>query len=172
MNGVLEHTDLGPRLRFARVLTHSPETVWRALTAPEQLRAWFPDTIVVERWEVGAPLRFEHGPTPDASFDGEVLACEPPRLLEFTWGPDVLRFELEAHEGGTKLTLLDTIDQLGKAARDSAGWHACLDDLQHQLDQTVPAKSQKERWQALHAGYVEQFGAEASSIGPPAGAFD
>jgi len=26
--------------------------------------------------------------------------------------------------------LLDTIDELGKAARDGAGWHACLDVLQ------------------------------------------
>jgi uncharacterized protein YndB with AHSA1/START domain len=45
MHGTLEQTAAGPRLRFVRHLAHPPEKVWRAITEPEHLKAWFPDTI-------------------------------------------------------------------------------------------------------------------------------
>src|SRR3954447_13909186 len=166
MNGTLEQTAAGPRLRFTRQLAHPPEKVWRALTEPEHLKAWFPDTIVVEEWTVGAPLRFEH---PDFRFDGEVLAVEPPSLLEIRWGTDTIRLEVEPDGDGTRLTLLDTIDELGKAARDAAGWHACLDQLAAHLDGEQPPDS-SDRWRAVHPGYVEAFGPDAATIGPPDGA--
>jgi uncharacterized protein YndB with AHSA1/START domain len=172
MNGTLEQSAAGPRLRFTRQLAHPPEMVWRAITEPEHLQAWFPQRIVVERWAIGAPLRFEHANVAEATFDGEVLAFEPPKLLEFRWGTDVIRLEVEPHGDGTVLTLVDTIDQLGKAARDGAGWHTCLDLLEHHLDNTTPAWSHSERWRQVHASYLGELGPEAATIGPPAGALD
>jgi uncharacterized protein YndB with AHSA1/START domain len=172
MNGTLEQTAAGPRLRFTRRLAHPPEKVWRAITEREHLRAWFPDTIVVEEWEVGAPLRFEPSPGVAEPFDGEVLAFEPPTMLELRWGPDVLRLEVEPDGDGTKLTLLDTIEELGKAARDGAGWHVCLDQLEAHLDGDTPAWEPSDRWREVHPEYVEEFGPEAATIGPPAGALD
>jgi uncharacterized protein YndB with AHSA1/START domain len=171
-NGTLEHTPAGPRLRFARRLAHPPEKVWRAITEPEHLKAWFPDTIVVDSWEVGAPLRFEPSPEMAEPFDGEVLAYEANAALEFRWGTDVIRLEVEPDGDGTLLTLLDTIDELGKAARDGAGWHTCLDYLKHHLDGTQPPWSHSERWREVHPGYVEDLGPDAAAIGPPAGALD
>jgi uncharacterized protein YndB with AHSA1/START domain len=167
MHGNLEQTAAGPRLRFTRHLAHPPEKVWRALTEPEHLAAWFPDTIVVSRWEAGAPLRFEHPGMPEGGFDGEVLAYEPERLIELRWGTDVLRFELEPDGDGTHLTLLDTFDELGKAARDAAGWHVCLDQLEHHLDGSPPPWDASDRWREVHPGYVERLGPEAATIGPP-----
>jgi len=97
-----------------------------------------------------------------------VLACAPPSLLEFRWGSDTIRFEVAPRESGSTLTLIDTIDELGKAARDGAGWHVCLDALEHALDGT-DAPSMPERWSAVHEDYVKKFGPEASTIGPPKG---
>lgn len=170
MNGTLEHTDAGPRLRFVRALAHPPEVVWRAITEPEQLASWFPQRVSLERWEVGALVHFEHTHVETATFDGEVLAFDPPRLLEFSWGPDVLRFELEPQGAGTRLTLLDTLEELGKAARDGAGWHVCLDQLEHALQSSSPPWSSSERWREVHPSYVERLGPAAASIGPPEGA--
>jgi len=99
-------------------------------------------------------------------------AFEPPRMLEFRWGTDVIRLEVEPKGDGTKLTLFDTIDQLGKAARDGAGWHVCLDRLGHHLYGTTPGWSTSERWREVHPGYVAELGAEAATIGPPTGALD
>ena len=169
--GTLERTAAGTRLRFVRHLAHPPAEVWRAITEPEHLGAWFPQRIVIDRWAVGAPLRFESH-VPDAGFDGEVLAFEPPALLEFSWGTDVIRLEVAPDGDGTRLTLLDTFTELGKAARDGAGWHTCLDQLQHHLDGTTASWTHSERWRQVHPSYVQRLGPEAATIGPPAGALD
>jgi uncharacterized protein YndB with AHSA1/START domain len=151
------------QLRFTRTLPHPQEKVWRAITEPEHLQAWFPDRVVGE-WRIGAPLKFlsEYG-----DHDGEVIAYEPPRLVEFRWGTDIIRMELAADAQGSRLTLIDTIDELGKAARDAAGWDECLLRLEHHLAGTA-APAPGERWKQVHPEYIERFGPEASTIGPPA----
>ena len=169
MNGDLDKIGDRWRLRFERELAHPVEKVWRAITEPEHLEAWFPQRVVGS-WTAGAPLRFESADDGSDAFDGEVLACDPPSLLEFRWGSDTIRLELAEHGSGCVLTLTDTIDELGKAARDGAGWHTCLDLLEHDLEGVAPPWASGERWREVHPAYVESFGAEASAIGPPAGA--
>ena len=108
------------QLRFTRELAQPQEKVWRAITEPEHLQAWFPQHVSGD-WVVGGTLTFSttEGRGPD--FDGEVLAYQPQSLVEFRWGTDVIRMELAGRPGGCTLTLLDTFDELGKAARDAAG---------------------------------------------------
>lgn len=163
MDGQLEQRDGRWQLRFVRRFSEAPQKVWEAITAPEHLQAWFPDRIVVSEWKPGAALQFL---TDFGNFDGEVITVERPRLLEFRWGTDVLRFEIGSDSQGTTLTLIDRIDQLGKAARDAAGWDVHLQKLVDHLSggkATVPS----ERWREVHPRYVERFGPDASTIGPP-----
>ena len=163
MHGRLEQLDDGRwQLRFERRLPHPPEKVWRALTEPEHLEHWFPTTIEGER-EAGAPLHFSFRNGEAPAFEGEMLAYEPPSLLELRWGDDVLRLELRPEGDGTVLTLLDILYDRGKGARDAAGWHVCLDKLAAHLG---GADSQT-AWQDVHDDYVERFGPEAATIGPP-----
>jgi uncharacterized protein YndB with AHSA1/START domain len=164
MNGVLEPAGDRWRLRFTRRLAHPPAKVWRALTEAEHRDAWFPQQIV-GGWSVGAPLRFV---SQGGDFEGEVLAFEPPSMLEFRWGTDTIRLEVAPDGGmGTVLTLLDTFEKQGKAARDAAGWHECLDNLEQALAGAKPSWAPGERWKAVHPKYVERFGPEAATIGPP-----
>jgi uncharacterized protein YndB with AHSA1/START domain len=152
-------------LTFTRRLAYAPDEVWRAVTEPEHLRAWFPQKIVGER-RAGAHLRFES--EGGDGFDGEMVAFEPPKLMELRWGADRLRIELTADGDGTLLTLTDTFAELGKAARDAAGWHECLGRLTSDLEgQQGPGWG--EVWRAVHPRYVERFGPEAAAIGPPEG---
>jgi hypothetical protein len=99
--------------------------------------------------------------------EGEMLAYEPLSVLEFRWGEDTLRFTLEPDGAGTTLTLVDTIAELGKAAGDGAGWHTCLDQLSYHLDDEEPPWTSAERWKEVHGSYVDGFGPEAATIGPP-----
>jgi uncharacterized protein YndB with AHSA1/START domain len=165
-DGQLEQSDGAWRLRCTRTLPHPREKVWRALTEPEHLEAWFPTTIEGER-APGAALRFSHRNAPLPAMEGEMLACEPVSVLEFRWGEDNLRFTLEPDGTGTKLTLIDTLAELGKAARDGAGWHTCLDQLAYHLDEVEPPWTSSERWGQVHDSYIEEFGPEAATIGPP-----
>lgn len=165
-DGLLERAGDQWRLRFTRHLAHPPEKVWRALTEAEHLERWFPTTIEGER-AAGASLRFSHQNAELPPFEGEMLTYEPPSLIEFRWGPDTLRFELRAAGDGTELTLVDTLEEVGKAARDGAGWHTCLDLLACHLDDDEPPWSSTERWSQVHPSYVKEFGPEAAAIGPP-----
>jgi uncharacterized protein YndB with AHSA1/START domain len=164
MDGVLEPAGERWRLRFTRRLAHPVDKVWRAIVEAEHRDAWFPQRIVGE-WRVGATLRFasDYG-----DFEGEVYAFEPPRLVEFSWGTDVIRLEVRPDGAGTVLTLLDTFGELGKAARDAAGWHVCLDALQASLMGGSPVADTRTAWTDVHGRYVEQFPPEAATIGPPA----
>ena len=156
------------RLRFTRTLVHPQTKVWRAVTEPEQLARWFPTTIDGER-AAGAPLRFTFPNDMAEPFDGEMLAYEPESAIEFRWGPDLVRIELRAVGEGTELTLLDTLEERGKAARDGAGWHTCLDALEAALAGEDEARAQMDTWAAVHPHYVESFGPKAATIGPPDG---
>jgi uncharacterized protein YndB with AHSA1/START domain len=152
-------------LTFTRRLAHPREKVWRAVTEPEHLAVWYPQEIVGER-KAGAPLRFVS--SAGEGFDGQMLVFDPPEVLEFTWGPDRLRIELQADGAGTLLTLTDTFDDQGKAARDAAGWHECLDRLVADLDGASP-RPWGERWRELNSVYVTRLGPDASVTGPPPG---
>jgi uncharacterized protein YndB with AHSA1/START domain len=164
--GALERHEDKVLLCFRRRLAHPPEKVWRALVEPEHLAGWFPTTIDGER-VAGARLRFRHRDDLAPPFDGEMLAFEPPSLLELRWGGDVLRFELEADGDGTLLVFTDTLEELGKAARDGAGWHECLERLAYELAGQAAPWGSADRWRQVHPEYVDRLGPEAAAIGPP-----
>lgn len=167
MMGTLEQASTGWRLRFTRELDHPAERVWRAVTEAGHLAAWFPMRVQGD-WVVGGPLTFADPEGRGLEFTGKVLAYQPPSVVEFSWGPDVLRLEIEPRGAGCTLTLLDTFDELGKAARDAAGWHVCLDLLAEHLDgvmQPTPPRG----WPELNRDYAQAFGPEAATIGPPPG---
>ena len=156
------------QLRFERRLAHPQEKVWRAITEPEHLAAWFPSTIEGER-AAGARLRFSFPDGVAEPIDGVMLAYDPMSLLELQWGPDIVRIELEPISEGTLLRLLDTLEERGKGARDGAGWHACLNALAAHPDGVEEAREEMatDGWKDVHGHYVESFGPEAATIGPP-----
>jgi uncharacterized protein YndB with AHSA1/START domain len=165
--GTLERVGEVSVLRYARRLAHPVDRVWRALTEEAELAAWFPTTIDGER-RPGAALRYSFRRGEGRPFDGEMLAFVPPSLMELRWADDVLRFELHPDGAGCILRLRVTFPEYGKAARDAAGWHVCLDALDALCDGTAgDVTGPPAQWQDVHRAYVEHLGPEASAIGPP-----
>jgi uncharacterized protein YndB with AHSA1/START domain len=156
-----------PTLRFERRLSHPVDVVWRAITESGELEHWFPSRVVVDQLRPGAELRFEFEHMPiDAptTMTGRVTDFEPPHLFAFFWGEDHLRFELEplpADADACLLRLTVLLDSRDKAARDSAGWHVCLDRLEARLDGSG-ALGQDGDWTGLYEDYQRR--------GMPAGA--
>jgi hypothetical protein len=100
-------------------------------------------------------------PAPRVS-EVSIKRADAPRLLEYRWGDGDLRWELEHAEGGTRLTLWHHIDRR-YIAMGAAGWHLCLDVLDHLLSgvplgrMAGPELMKFEGWQRLNADYARQF---------------
>jgi uncharacterized protein YndB with AHSA1/START domain len=165
--GILERSRSEVTLRFTRRLPHPPGKVWRALTEPEHLAAWFPTSIEGDLVP-GSVLRFSFRDLSLPSFDGVMRAYEPPTLLEFSWADERLRFELTPDGHGTLLSFSASFAEIGRAARDGAGWHTCLDLLGYDLAGEPAPWPQDVRWRHVHPAYVGAFGPAAATIGPPA----
>lgn len=149
-------------LVVVRDLRHPPERVWEAITEPEHLREWAPFDADRSLSVVGTAQLSTAG-TPMVA-ECRVTRADRPRALEFSWGGQDLRWELEARDGGgTQLTLWHRIDK-GFIAMGAAGWHVCFDVLAHLLDHDPvgrivgPDALKFEGWQRLHAEYAEQLG--------------
>lgn len=149
-----------PTLIFERRLSHPVDRVWEAITDPDVLVHWFPSAVELDP-RVGGSMKFtfEQDVLPDGSnsMPGEVTELDPPRRFGFTWGDDHLRFELEPVAGGAGCALRLTVG-LGtrdKAARDSAGWHVCLDRLERVVagEDGPPVTGVNEDWRALYEEY-------------------
>ncbi|MFY0567463.1 SRPBCC domain-containing protein [Archangium lansingense] len=142
-------------LRFERRLNHPPEKVWRALTDNKELAHWFPARIEGDR-QAGAELRFffaEGDPT-----TGKISVFDPPRVLEYTWEGDLLRWELRPEGGGCLLVFTNIPGDRANVARDATGWHICLDNLEASIDGNPAAGFDKERFSTLNAEYAARFG--------------
>ncbi len=134
-----------PALRFERRYPHPMERVWHAISEPGEMAQWFPSNVEGDR-RVGAELSFiddaqraaahEAGePTRDDGpmFQGTVITYDPPKVFSFTWGAELLRFELVPDGAGTVLVFTHLLSHQSVAARNAAGWHMCLIALDHLL---------------------------------------
>lgn len=151
-----------PVIRFERHLDRPVERVWQAVTDPGEMSSWFPTRIEIEEWKVGAALTHyfdEHDLDP---LPGSVVEWDPPRRVAFTWGTDTITFELApAPDGGTVFVLTEEL-AAGHAARNAAGWDACLDRLEF--------GGEKEPWKARFDRYAAAFEpALGAQEGPPPG---
>lgn len=153
-------------LVLVRELAHPPAKVWTALTDPEHLRQWAPFDSDRNLGSVGtAQLSAVGAPTPVIT-QAQIKRADVPKLLEFNWGDQDIRWELEPlGASGTRLTLWHNIDRR-YIAMGAAGWHLCMDMLDRlvagrAVERLVgPAAMKVEGWQRLHAEYAEQFGIE------------
>jgi uncharacterized protein YndB with AHSA1/START domain len=160
-----------PALRFERRYRHPVERVWRAVTDPSEVGRWFPSEVVGERQagaelvfddddqeagdqEAGEPTRVEGPP-----ITGRVIAHDPPNVWSVTWGGELLRFELTPDGDGTRLVFTQILSHQSVAARNGAGWHACLVELDTLLGE-APASADDDDWMPLYEDYIDRIGPE------------
>jgi len=159
-------------LTLVRELRHPPAKVWQALTDPAQLREWAPFDADRDLGSVGTVKLSTVGtPTPQVS-EATVKRAEGPRVLEYNWGEQDMKWELEPLETGTRLTLFHKIDRRF-VSMGAAGWHICFDVLDRFLTgdpigRIVAGDAIRFGWPRLNAEYANQFGVEAPRWPPTA----
>ncbi len=130
-------------IRRELLIPQPREQVWQALTDSATLAEWmFPNDFAPQ---VGHHFTFRVPPNPKVDFDGmvvhcEVLECEPPHRLAFSWsagglGDTRVSFQLEPDGEGTRVLFehsgFDVSVPWGKQALQGAkaGWQKMLGRL-------------------------------------------
>jgi uncharacterized protein YndB with AHSA1/START domain len=92
------------------VIDASPETVWEFLVDPEKIVRWKGIDAVLQLWAGGA---YRVTVIPSHVAVGEIVECDPPRRLVYTWGWEgdenvppgstTVEYELVREGDGTRL---------------------------------------------------------------------
>jgi uncharacterized protein YndB with AHSA1/START domain len=152
-DGTLETIDGRPALRFERVLAYPVERVWRAVSEPKELEAWFPAAV---DWKPEAGESLE-----TLGMIGEVIEVDPPHLLAWNFNGDLYRFELSAADEGCRLIFLHVFDNRDLAAQTATGWSAYLSRLEpHLAGGQVSEQDAHAGWAETHERYAESFGVD------------
>ncbi|WP_120005081.1 SRPBCC domain-containing protein [Nesterenkonia muleiensis] len=132
--GFAEVTRDGQRgsVRFERRLETSLADAWSVISQPERIARWFaPVTIEGKGWVTYWDDGREYA-------KGEVLRCDPERLLEVSWrdstanepfSDTVLRVTLVPGDGGVLLVLEHEQLLSADLTQYGPGWHTYLDRL-------------------------------------------
>lgn len=158
-------------LILVRELRHSPQKVWQALIDPAQLREWAPFESDGSLGTAGTTVKLTAvgTPTPQIS-QTTVTRADAPKVLEYNWGGNDIRWELEPSDNGTRLTLWHNIDRR-YIAMGAAGWHICFDVLDRLLSgsplgRIVAGEAMKFGWPRLNSEYARQFDLETPGSPP------
>lgn len=161
-------------LGFELRSTLAPEAVFAAAATPEALSTWFP-CHVSGSFTAGGELsfRFEGASREeDLVLPGTLVSLDAidggavPDRWAIDWAGDLLTLAVSDAPGGGSLARFSArIDQLGRAARDAAGWHVNLAALARELGD--PAAPGNAEWQPLFASYAQAFGPDAATELPP-----
>jgi uncharacterized protein YndB with AHSA1/START domain len=165
--GTYNQIDGSPVVRFERTFPHTATQVWAAITDPARLAQWFPTTVEFDELRADAPITFRFAEDRYPPMTGAFREVTPPRRLSFSWGDDLLAFELEARDDGAacRLSFSVVLDSADKAARDAAGWDDCLDMLDVVVSGETPERPWKsESWRARYDEYKRQGFPAAAAI--------
>lgn len=147
-------------VELERTLAHPVDRVWHAVTVAAPLSRWFPGAPQFEL-RTGGRVRFPEFADTPAEF-GEVLECEAPRLLRFSWDTDEMRIALEPVGESTRLTFVHGFTDLPGAASFATGWEACLEGLEAVLDDREVANPGPRR--ARHEQLADRFGLDEPEV--------
>lgn len=149
----LEWADGRSRLRMQRTFAHPRQQVWVAITEPDQLIKWFPAAVELLP-ERGSKISFDLGQGPQTH--GVVQEVDAPHSIAYSWGDDLLRWELADQGEVTVLRFTHTFADRPGAASLASGWDVCLDALDNVLAGEPVAPRQDTT--AEHEAYIKAFG--------------
>ncbi|MEM6429631.1 MAG: SRPBCC domain-containing protein [Deinococcota bacterium] len=128
-------------LTFTRFLQHPPKRVWEAVTSPQEFSAWYEGKSVIDP-RVGGLFQVFTGDS--LHWKGEILSWQPPTLFEYEYNLEpceafpsgvetIVRWELEPHNDGTRLTFTQT--RLKSNFGFAPAMHVFLERLEAHLKQ-------------------------------------
>ena len=144
-----------PQFVYTTYIRTTPEKLWQALTSGDfSQKYWFGSRIEVEQ-KAGGAFRILQSDGTEGKFSaGQVLVCEPPRKLTYTWAikdtPEVAKkrdglsrvtYEITPMDGQVRLRLIhenllpEDVDMNPNTFKGiNNGWPAVLSNLKSLLE--------------------------------------
>ena len=130
-------------LIFERRFLHAQETVWKAITEPEQLAKWYMTKAKIDG-KVGGIIDFISGPS-HFHITGKISIWDPPNIFEHEWNvaplplrpkgeSAIIRWELHLEGEETVLRLIHRHLTRQTSFGFAPGTHDFLDQLALYLD--------------------------------------
>ncbi len=169
MNERLESREGRPVLRIERRLHHPIETVWEAITWPDQLSSWYPFRVVEMEFRPGGTIMFDDGE--GTQMTATIQEIEPPRLFSFSEhapdsmpreSDDLVQIELVGDDDSCLLIFTHVFDDRPAAAMYATGWSASLEGL-NLLLKGQPIDVQVD-FVNSHEANVAKFGLDEGSL--------
>ncbi|WP_102345653.1 SRPBCC family protein [Bacillus sp. Marseille-P3661] len=135
---------------FIRHWDYSVGEVWSWLTENDKLEKWFSE-LEIDDLSEGGIIKFD---MQDGTFEEmKITNLKVFSVLEFTWGEDLVRFELEEKNNGCRLLLIEEINKVSMhTPKDLAGWHVCLDVIHALLNsESICRQPEWEKWYEQYA---------------------
>jgi uncharacterized protein YndB with AHSA1/START domain len=135
-----------PKFVYVIYIASTPDKVFRALTSSEMSKQYWSDNYVESDWKVGSPFALKLSRHEKKDITGEVLECDPPRRLAYTFHPhhggmedegaSRVIFEIEAQQDQVKLTVIHDGFEPGSKVFESIsqGWPHVLSSLKSYLE--------------------------------------
>jgi uncharacterized protein YndB with AHSA1/START domain len=87
-----------PKLVYVTYIKTTPEELWEALTNPDFIQQYWYGRRNESDLRVGSKIQ-SYGPEREPEWSGEILKCEPPRVLSYTFAegseaPSRVTFEI------------------------------------------------------------------------------
>ncbi|AMM30755.1 hypothetical protein SA2016_0050 [Sinomonas atrocyanea] len=147
---------------FVRSYETGAGDLWEAVATADGLDGWFPSRVALDP-DAGL-VSFSGDPNAEPS-SGRILDWEPPNRWAFAWGGDLMELVVEGTDAAAELTLRNWLADSATAARNAAGWHVCLGELEKRLGGSrssgpsaggpdAGAAEDSLDWRTLYDGYV------------------
>jgi uncharacterized protein YndB with AHSA1/START domain len=139
-----------PEFVYVSYILTTPEKLWAALTRGEFTKQYWYGRRIESAWTAGSPVAFYDRDSNVVTDRGEVVECDPPRRLIYTFRPEFseearamgysrVSFTIEPHERMVKLTLVhDELPDQKTADAFREGWAPILSSLKTFLETGKP----------------------------------
>jgi uncharacterized protein YndB with AHSA1/START domain len=139
-------------LEYTFFIRATPAQVWAAITDPDMTSRYFYGSRIESTYEPGSPIRGIAGDGATVMSDGEILAADAPRFLQYSWralfdpacadeSASRVTCSLEPQEDGTVCLTLrhDRLDDAPvTAANVAVGWSYILSGLKTLVETGEP----------------------------------
>ena len=154
MLATIVNAEKGYLAQFDRLFNHPIEKVWAVLTENDKLKIWMSHLEIVDLKKDGL-IKFHHNDGSDRYEEMKITDFVDSAVLEFEWGADIVRFELQTLGDGCLFILKEFISELtDHTPKDLAGWHVCLNMFEAVLENKTLGHPENE-WEKWFEEYKE-----------------